>query len=79
MATPEQLAALLADVWPKTTASRRVKRPEDALFEGLLAPVPGGAELMTAKERKVAEQIEGNRYVGIHIALGMDEKEKLPR
>ena len=33
---------------------------------------------MTAKDRKVAEQIEGNRYVGIHIALAMDNKEKLP-
>ena len=25
---------------------------------------------MSAKERKVAEQMEGNRYVGIQIALG---------
>ena len=33
---------------------------------------------MTAKERRVAEQIAGNRYVGIHITLGMDEKEKRP-
>ena len=39
------------------------------MLEGLLATVPGGADLMTAKERKVPEQIEGNRYVGIHIHL----------
>ena len=34
---------------------------------------------MPEKERKVQEQSEGNRYVGIHIALGMDEQEKRPR
>ncbi|MGP0067092.1 MAG: S41 family peptidase [Isosphaeraceae bacterium] len=80
VATPDQLAALLADAWQKATASPIVmKMPEEVLLNGLLAPVPGGAELMTAKERKVTEQLEGNRYVGIHIALGMDEKEKLSR
>jgi carboxyl-terminal processing protease len=79
VATPEQLAALLAEAWPKTTAkSVAVKTLEEALLNGLLAVVPGGAELMTAKDRKVWEQIEGNRYVGIHIALGMDDKEKRP-
>src|SRR5207302_3043941 len=31
------------------------------------------------KERKVAEQLEGNRYVGIHIAVAMDEQEKRPK
>ena len=71
VATPEQLAALLAEVWPKTTAKpSSAAKLEEALLEGLLAPVPGRAELMTAKERKVAEQFAGNRYVGIHIALG---------
>ena len=77
--TPEQLAALLEEVWPKSTAkSVAAKELEEALLEGLLAAVPGGAELMTAKESKVAEQMAGNRYVGIHIALGMDDKEKRP-
>ena len=79
VATPDQLAALLADAWPKSTAKPvAVRTLEEALFEGLLADVPGGAELMTAKDRKVTEQIEGNRYVGIHIALGMDDQEKEP-
>ncbi len=77
--TPEQLAALLADAWPKATAKPvAAPRLEDALLNGLLADVPGGAELMTAKERKITEQLEGNRYVGIHIALGMNDKENLP-
>ncbi len=54
-----------------------VQTLEEALFNGLLAVVPGGAELISAKERKVIEQFEGNRYVGIHIALSMNDKEKL--
>ncbi len=37
------------------------------MLEGLFAPVPGRAELMTAKERNAAEQIAGNRYVGILV------------
>ena len=34
---------------------------------------------MPEKERKVQEQTEGNRYVGIHVALGMDDQEKRPK
>ena len=79
VATPEQLAALLKEVWPKTTAKPMTTDAiEEALLEGLLADVPGGAQLMTAKESKVAESMAGNRYVGIHVALGMDDKEKRP-
>ncbi len=77
--TTEQLAAMLADSWPKSTARpAAAKSLEETLFDGLLTVVPGGAELISAKERKVAERFEGNRYVGIHIALSMDDKEKLP-
>ena len=79
MSTTEQFGTLLADLWPKTTVKvLPAKKLEEALFEGLLAVVPGGAELMTAKDRRVAEQIEGNRYVGIHIALGTDDKRNQP-
>ena len=79
VSTTEQLGALLADLWPKNTVKAvPANKLEDAFFKGLLAVVPGGAELMTAKDRRVTEQIEGNRYVGIHISLGMDEKEKQP-
>jgi carboxyl-terminal processing protease len=77
--TPEQLAAFLEEVWPRTTAKPiAANEIEEALLEGLLAVVPGRANLMTAKESKVAEQFAGNRYVGIHIALGMDDKAKQP-
>jgi carboxyl-terminal processing protease len=79
LTTAEQLAALLADVWPKQT-----KKPiaadqlEEALFQGLLSSVSGDPVLVTEKERKVSEQFEGNRYVGLHIALGMNDQEKRP-
>jgi carboxyl-terminal processing protease len=79
VATPEQLAALLAEAWPhpaKADVTR--KQLEESLIEGLLSGVPGGASLASTKELKVAEQFEGNLYVGIHIALGFDEKEKRP-
>ena len=77
--TPEQLATLLNEVWPKTTAKPVAEKAlEDALLEGLVAAVPGDTELMTAKDARVAEQMAGNRYVGIHITLGMDAKEQRP-
>ena len=78
-ATPEQFAALLAEVWPRTTARpSSAAKLERTLLEGLLAPVPGGAELLTAKERNAAEQLAGNRYVGILVSLGTDDKEQRP-
>jgi len=79
LATPEQLANLLADIWPKSTAkSVAASRLEETLLNGLLGSVSGGARLISAKDRKVEEQLKGNRYVGIHIALGMDAQEKRP-
>ena len=35
---------------------------------------PGTPQLLSAKELKVAEQFEGNRYVGIHVALTTSEE-----
>ena len=80
LATPEQLAALIAELWPKSVSKTLSTRTlEDALFDGLLGSVPGGGHLLSARDRKVAEQMEGNRYVGIQIALAMDDEEKLTR
>ena len=77
--TPEQFATLLADVWPaasdKTVTARKL---DEALLTGLLSSVSGNPQLLPEKERKVQEQSEGNRYVGIHIALGIDGTEKRP-
>lgn len=80
LATPEQLAELLVEVWPKSLAKPVSPRAlVEALLEGLFGSVSGGGYLVSAKEHKVAEQLAGNRYVGIQIALGMDDDEKLPR
>lgn len=76
---PGQLDSVLADLWPKSMAKQlTVAALEDAMIEGMLADVPGGAFVMSAKESAVMEQFEGNRYVGIHIALGTNDQEKRP-
>jgi carboxyl-terminal processing protease len=80
LATPEQLAILLAEIWPGSTEkSVGATQLEQALLDGMLESVPGRARLISAKERKVEEQFKGNRYVGIHIALGFDDQEKRPK
>jgi C-terminal processing protease CtpA/Prc len=81
VATPEQLSTLLQEVWsPAEGASR--KKPEElenAFLHGMLAPVPGKPYLMSAREARVAEQIAGNRYVGIGIQLSQNAKEHYPQ
>lgn len=52
--------------------------PDQAFFEGFGAAVPGGLTLMPEKERKVRESMEANLYVGVQVALGMDDKSKRP-
>jgi carboxyl-terminal processing protease len=77
LTTPEQFAALLMEVWPsKPMKARSGPEMEQSLISGLLASVPGGAQWLSAKEYKVEEQLQGNRYVGIHIQLGYDDNEK---
>ena len=77
LTTPEQFSALLAELWPAKPAKPvPTQALEEALVEGLLDSVPGHATLMAAKELKVQEQIQGNRYVGIHIQLRYDDKDK---
>jgi carboxyl-terminal processing protease len=79
VATTEQLSALLKELWPKsTTKPMTTYAMEEALLGGLVLDVPGDAQWMSAKESRVAEQMAGNRYVGIHVALGTDEKEGRP-
>jgi carboxyl-terminal processing protease len=77
LTTPEQFAALLTEVWPARPAKAVSGAVlEEALVEGLLAAVPGGAQWMSAKEHRVQEQLAGNRYVGVHIQVRYDDKEK---
>jgi carboxyl-terminal processing protease len=77
LTAPGQFAALLAEIWPKAKPDA-MGALEEAMIEGTLAGVSGGASVMSAKESAVMEQFEGNRYVGIHIALGMNDQEKRP-
>jgi carboxyl-terminal processing protease len=77
LTTREQFASLLAELWPAKPAKPvPAQALEEALLEGLLDSVPGHATLVAAKELKVQEQLQGNRYVGIHIQLGYDDKDK---
>jgi carboxyl-terminal processing protease len=78
--TPAQLEAFLAGMYPRFTGGAiPAEALVESLFDGLLQSVPGDARMISAKERKVAEQFEGNRYVGLHIALTMDDQEKRPK
>jgi carboxyl-terminal processing protease len=77
LTTPDEFTKLLVEIWPSTPAKSLT--PVDlgeALVHGLLASVPGGAEITSAKEHEVQEQFQGNRYVGIHIQVRYDDKEK---
>ena len=75
----EELAATLRESWPGTTAGPiDAGKLEDAVFEGLLSPVPGEAYRMSAKDARVAESMAGNRYVGIHVALSWDQERQQP-
>jgi carboxyl-terminal processing protease len=54
---------------------------EDAVLQGVLSSVPGKASLIeppSKKELAVQEQISGNRYVGIGIALRIAKTDKKP-
>lgn len=87
--TADQLAALVEETWPRAAPKapppgeaivRALSGPAyaDVFFEGMLRDVPG-ASLVSAKEARVAEQFEGNLYVGIHIALGSNQAERRPQ
>jgi carboxyl-terminal processing protease len=77
--TRAQLAAILAEAWPKSTAPHtKTSDLAEQFLRGLLAPVSGNCDLIPERDRRVQEQTEGNRYVGIHVALMMDDNEKRP-
>jgi carboxyl-terminal processing protease len=77
----DELIGLLNEIWPRL-ADEQGNSPaeiEKALYEGLLAPVPGSPSILPAKEARVQAQIQANRYIGIGIALSMDGNSKLPQ
>jgi carboxyl-terminal processing protease len=81
LTTPEQFAALLAEVWPKETApDAEGDGPEEILFRGLFGgsrEERRGAAYLTPREVKFHEVRTGNRYVGTGIQIRIDQKEKL--
>jgi carboxyl-terminal processing protease len=79
--TVEELTELLNEQWPKFTQKGEAsgEGAETALIQGLLQPVPGSPSIMPAKEARVQAQIQANRYIGIGIALSMDDNSKLPQ
>ena len=79
--TADELAALLKELWPKVTQNGTLPSEdvENALLTGLLSSVPGSPHILPAKEVRVHNQIQANRYIGIGIAIRVDEKGKLPQ
>ncbi|MCI0458720.1 MAG: S41 family peptidase [Gemmataceae bacterium] len=75
LASQDQLTALLGEVWPRAGAADKL---ETALLDGMLGSVSGRPTLMPAPDTKVAEQISGNRYIGIGVQIGMSDKAKRP-
>jgi len=74
----EQLATLLAAIWPRTGDGPDAKW-ETALFEGLFKKIPGEPQLLTADYARVANQLSSNRYVGIGVQLAINNDEHLPQ
>ncbi len=80
MTNSAQLATLIDAPFRKVDAPTQAKL-EQALLESVLATVPGKAALMdppSKKELAVQEQISGNRYVGIGIALRLNKSDEKP-
>jgi C-terminal peptidase prc len=78
--TPEQFAALLAEVWPaKGTPDVNGEGPEQDLFRGLFGWRREGraGSYLSPQQRKAHEVLVNNRYVGTGIQIRMDQKEKL--
>lgn len=80
--TPEQLAMLLAEVWPadRPDAQPEHERNETILFGGLFGwqtPDKGTSSYLSPQDLKRHEMIVGNRYVGTGIQIRNHAKEKL--
>jgi C-terminal peptidase prc len=79
--SPQQLAGLLRDLWPGVEGAAK-SRPNDVgngFVLGLLAAVPGKPQFLPPQVARVAEQIAGNRYVGIGIQIKTNAEEHYPQ
>lgn len=59
------------------SAADPLQKVEAEALAALVAAVPGQASLISAADRRLAEQISGNRYVGTGIQIRWDEREGL--
>ncbi len=76
--TPEQFAALMAEVWPTDDANGEER--EHVLFRGLFDWRQMGKEesaYLSPQQVKAYEVQAGNRYVGTGIQIRNNDKEKL--
>jgi C-terminal peptidase prc len=76
VASEEQLRAFLREIAPARTGAADAKT-EAALLEGLFDSIPGKPALLSADELRRADQLSGNRYVGIGIQIAPYEPEKV--
>ncbi len=74
----EQLAGVLQKLLPES-ADKPANQVAMALLNGVLSTVPGEPGFLPAEAVRVAEQLAGNRYVGIGIQIRMDNEEKVPQ
>ena len=81
LSSKEEFLAFTKDIWQ--TAAKSHDGSHDklvaAMESGFLSPVPGGARLISHDDLRIQTQLQGNRYVGVGIALGYDKKLKLPQ
>lgn len=77
--TREQFVAFLKEVWPRGDGAPAAEVLEAAALDGLFMPVPGRGAFWAPDQARVADQISGNRYVGIGIQLRVHPDEKLPQ
>jgi C-terminal peptidase prc len=78
IANVEQLATLLAAIWPGA-GSAPDQKLETALIEGVLKKIPGEPQLLTADNTRITQQLSSNRYVGIGVQLAIHKEEKVPQ
>ena len=89
--TTDELSSLLEEIWPQPSPAQAAKATDSAakvvsneqlkkaFIGGLLSTVIGRPHIVTAKEARAESQIQANRYVGLGIALGWDDKQPFPR
>jgi carboxyl-terminal processing protease len=80
LTTKEQFTDLLRDAWPKDAqTAEAITKFESGALNALLLRLPGGGRLTPPEDVKIADQIRGNRYVGIGVQIRNNEKEKRPQ